>query len=133
MLFSPWQLIFSTCRFIERALFHLGTFFDRTSEPQDLRDVALIFQDPVIIPYWRYNSGGSTFSRVTNSSNILSEVASLVANSDPDFASFQPELAVIVTWHRLQLFIAGSSVSHYTMEPQSRAHMHLSTHLLECK
>jgi hypothetical protein len=40
----------------------------------------------------------SVFYRVTNDMNLLDEAATRIESSNPDFAGFQPEQAVIVTF-----------------------------------
>ena len=56
----------------------------------------------IVAPYWRLTEytilSGSVWSRVTRDEDTLDITASLISGSNPDFANFQPQQVVVVTW-----------------------------------
>jgi hypothetical protein len=47
--------------------------------------------------------GGSIFYRLSNDSGTLDRVVEEITAVNPDFCTFTPKFAVIVTWHNVEI------------------------------
>ena len=63
---------------------------------------------------------GSVFYRSTTDADILSIVADMIVDINPNFSHYRPELAVVVTWERAPQFF--SAMVGAIIDPTRNAH-----------
>jgi len=63
-----------------------------------------VFLDPIIAPSWAdliANPRGSVFFRSTDDPAILNRIKEMITSANSNFSSYEPTLAVIVTWSEI--------------------------------
>ena len=73
-----------------------GEYFYRRQAPFPL------FEDvPVVAALWAdfsFTTEGVVYSRVTDDPTVLTKVSEMIAEANPALSSYEPSMAVIVTW-----------------------------------
>lgn len=74
------------------------------------------FYIPIIAPLWtnlyNFRVESDIFYRSTNDAVILNRIADMVTNINSNFSTYQPTLAVIVTWSMITTFTSPYYTVH---------------------
>ena len=68
---------------------------------------SLFTSNPLIAPLWMpydMRDYGSVFYRSTTDADILNIVADMIADLNPNFSHYRPDLAVVVTWEKVEQY-----------------------------
>ena len=76
--------------FQEEFSFHKPTIFPLMNE--DIPLVAALWAD------FSFTTEGVVYSRVTDDPSMLNQVVDMITDANPALSSYEPKLAVIVTW-----------------------------------
>lgn len=81
--------------------------------PEPFNSNFLQFDDPIIAPLWgdfTNFEGSNMFTRATNSPETLIMVVAQLTTVNQNFTSYNPTIAVVVTWDSIREFSSRSSV-----------------------
>lgn len=100
------MMISSSMQVSTNGLISFESIFNNDYLVEDFSASFTSFHDTIVAPYWKDLNpevAGSVFARTTMDAHLMNQTARLIADSNSEFSSFQPTLAVIATWERVAL------------------------------